>query len=479
MRKTKHLFLALLAVSGLSTAWASNLPGSKPDSTAAKTAYDVVWTGETNVVYNGQPQNGLTASYVDLNGDPQPLTNFTFTKFNADNSIAEVITSPDFPVNAGSWHVTVTPPAGIILSGNTNMLNIDKATVSVIGALAEVAKFDDGSIAGVVTNQGTLTGVIGNDPISHLTTAVFTPIPGSTNSTITLWYAQTGDTNAWKNYKFDSTSRFYTNSGVVIPNILPNASLANNGFDLSAYGYCTGNTYNINYHLLSGVPDQYSINFDDAAIPDVDWAFLSTAGQNGTINVTLPTATVPTGDYTLSVYFRDSRYPGLVSNPIPLTLHINLPETYTMPLFDNVIALVDTCHCFTEIQWFHNGVEIPGANGYYYREEGGLTGDYFVRAKMNDVLTYTCPQANLTDLISDETPAATVVAYPNPTTESVNITIEGSYDNIHTLRVISTLGVEMEYRTFEGNSTTVDMRSFQLGNYIVNVDGMVVRVIKK
>ena len=69
MRKTKHLFLALLAVSGLSTAWASNLPGSKPDSTAAKTAYDVVWTGETNVVYNGQPQNGLTASYVDLNGD--------------------------------------------------------------------------------------------------------------------------------------------------------------------------------------------------------------------------------------------------------------------------------------------------------------------------------------------------------------------------------------------------------------------------
>ena len=40
------------------------------------------------------------------------------------------------------------------------------------------------------------------------------------------------------------------------------------------------------------------------------------------------------------------------------------------------------------------------------------------------------------------------------------------------------MGVEMESRTFDGPSTTIDMQGYQRGNYMVSVDGVVVRVIR-
>lgn len=481
MSKTKHLFLALLAVTGISTAaWASNCSDGDP----AKTSYTVQWTGATSVTYNALPQNGLSASYVDGNNVTHTLQ-LTFTNGT------EIINSPNYPVNAGSWMVTAhSPQAGDQLDGASNVLNIAQAPVYVTGAAAEIAKFADGTLSGVVTNHGQLNGVQGNDNVSNITTAIFSDAIVGTGKTITLYYALVGDTTLLSNYLLTPSSAFYTNSGIVIPNIVPDANLQNtdstvaqNGMDISAYGYCSGNSYSVRYHLSSGNPDQYRIDFADPSFTDVAWTDLPTAGANGTIDVPFP-ANLATGDYVMNLIFRDSRFPALESLPITVSVHVNLPETYTMPLFSNVIALVDTCHCFTDIQWYHRAnagdawAAIPGANGYYYREEGGLTGEYFVSARMNGVLTYTCPQTDLATLIADEEQPANVKAYPNPTTESVNVTISGTTTTTHILRVVNTMGVEMECRTFEGNSTTIDMNDYQKGNYMVSVDGMVVRVIR-
>lgn len=477
MRKTKHLFLALLAVTTLSTAWASKLPGSKPDSNAAKSTYTVQWTGESNVIYTAQPQDGLTAIIVDGNSVTHNLT-LTYTNGT------EVIYAPNHPVNAGAWTVTANAPAGVTLENATAMLNIQPAPVYVTGAAAEIAKFADGSLAGVVTDNGVLNGVLGNDQVNHVTSAIFSDSFVGTGKTITLYYALTGDLEMLTNYVVTPSSAFYTDAGVVIPNIAPNISIGQHGIDISAYGYCTGNGYHINYHLLSGNPDQYRIDFADSRFTDINWTNLANGGTNGDIYVDFPTANVPSGDYNMSIYFRDSRYPALESNPISVTFHMNLPSTYTMPLFDNVIALVDTCNCFTDIQWYHRAnagdtwAAIPGANGYFYREEGGLTGEYFVSAKMNGVQTYTCPQTDINTLISDDNQNVTVSAYPNPTAESVTITIEGSENALHTFRVLNTLGVEMMRGAFEGDNITIDMRAYQHGNYMVNVDGVVVRVIR-
>ena len=487
MRKTTHLLLVLLAVMGLSTTtWASGLPGNDPDSNAAKTSYTVQWTGPTDVIYNAQPQNGLSATYVDGN-DVSHNLDLTFT--NADGS--EVVNTPNYPKNAGAWTVTAhTMQAGITLDNDTMMLNIQSAPVYVTGAMAERAKFADGSLAGVVTDNGVLNGVLGNDELSHLTTAIFSDYFIGSGKTITLYYALIGDAAMLNNYYLSVSSQHFTDSGIVIPNMMPDlnrqntdTTFAENGMDLYAYGYCTGTGYSIAYHLLGGAaPDQYRIDFADSRITDVNWTALTTPGANGTVDVTLP-VDLPTGDYAMDVVFRDSRYPALESQPITVNLHVNLPETYTMPLFDNVIALIDTCNCFTDIQWYHRAnstdtwAALPGANGSYYRELGGLTGEYFVSAKMNGVDTYTCPQTDVTTLVSDDQPV-TVNAYPNPTTENVSITIEGSDVFTHTLSVISTMGVEMLRGTFEGTSVTVDMQSYPRGNYMVTVDGMVVRVIR-
>ena len=81
-------------------------------------------------------------------------------------------------------------------------------------------------------------------------------------------------------------------------------------------------------------------------------------------------------------------------------------------------------------------------------------------------------------LITDDEQNVNVKAYPNPTTEGVTVTIVGSTQYEHTLRVISTVGVEKEYRTFTGNNTTIDMSDYQSGTYMVSVDGVVVRVIR-
>ena len=160
MRKTKHFFLAFLAVTGLSTAWASNLPGNGPDNDPAKTSYTVVWTGETDVIYDAHPQDGITAVYVDGDNVTHTLT-LTYTNGTEVRTTA--------PVNAGAWTVIANSPSGISLVGATTMLNIQPAPVYVTGAAAEIAKFADGTLIGVVTNNGVLNNVMGNDQIGHVT----------------------------------------------------------------------------------------------------------------------------------------------------------------------------------------------------------------------------------------------------------------------------------------------------------------------
>ena len=177
----------------------------------------------------------------------------------------------------------------------------------------------------------------------------------------------------------------------------------------------------------------------------------------------------------------------MVGAPIEVTIHVNLPETYVMPLFSDVIALVDTCHCLTDVQWYHREAgaadweAIPGANDYYYHQEGGLTGEYFVSARYNGQPTYTCPQSDMTTLITE--PQPTLTAYPNPTRHVVTLELLTPHSSLltaqtHVLRLLNLQGVELERRVFEGHSLQLDLSAYQRGSYVVSVDGMVVRVIR-
>ena len=197
---------------------------------------------------------------------------------------------------------------------------------------------------------------------------------------------------------------------------------------------------------------------------------------------------MPTGDYSMTVYFRDSRFTWLESRALTVSFHVNLPETYIKPMFDNTIILVDTCECFTDIQWYHrnNSSEpwqaIEGATGHYYRPADGskLTGEYFVKASMNGVPTYTCGQDDMETLYgADNASKAQVKAFPNPVVTTTTVTIEGSDTYEHSLRVVNLMGIEVENSRFEGNETTVEMTGYPQGNYMISVDGIVVKVMKQ
>jgi hypothetical protein len=147
------------------------------------------------------------------------------------------------------------------------------------------------------------------------------------------------------------------------------------------------------------------------------------------------------------------------------------------------MAVVDTCECLTDIQWYWraNSTDqwqaIPGATGYYYKQAGGLSGEYFIHAKMNGIDTYTCPQEDLS-LYADGK-RAKVRAYPNPVQSTTTVTIENSYRFEHDMRIVNLMGNEVLNTTFEGNTTTVEMDAFPHGSYIISVDGVVVNVMKQ
>ena len=440
--------------------------------------YGVVWSGDLTTTYTATPYSGLSATYFN-EMNIQRATTLTFVKGS------EVYVSPNYPTDAGVYIVTATPvTAGDSLDPSTTTvtLTINPATVTVENLSVVITKFYDGNDSAEITNPGVLSGILANDVLTHTVDAHFDSPNIGSDKDITVTYALFGAAVA--NYQLPSLQKVLHN-GAIIEDMRPDPAYSgsngyNEGIEVEAYGYCSGSG-SIEYHLVSGNPDQYRLVFDDPAIPNVNWKYLSTPSRTGTININIP-AGVPTGDYTATLNFRNHNYPTLISPNIKVKFHVNLPETYVMPLFGDVIALVDTCHCLTDIQWYHRETgdptwtPIPGANDYYYQQSGGLTGEYFVSCKMNGMDTYTCPQQDVSTLISDQ--PVSVKAYPNPTAGQVSVRVSNSKEINHTLRVANTAGIVIESRTFVGDTVTVDMSRYQHGSYIVTVDGAVVQVIR-
>ncbi|MBR3648516.1 MAG: hypothetical protein IKN59_09070 [Paludibacteraceae bacterium] len=395
----------------------------------------------------------------------------------------------------GTYPITLNSAiaANYVITFVPGTLTVTPVVVSVTGVDVEVAKFADGTTDAVITSVGSLQGVYSSDAVSHTVTAAFSDAAAGEHKTITLTYTLTGDAVQMANYILTPASEVYTTEGVILEPIVPSTDpvtregvLLYGGVEVNAYGYCDGEDYSLSYHLSSGLPDQYKIDYADGRFSDVGWTYLSTPGSDGMIEIEVP-ADMPTGDYTFAVTFRDSRFTHLESDPCLVTIHVNLPESYVTALMGNVIVLIDTCKCFTDVQWFHRSSStdvwqaIPGATDYYYKEEGGLTGEYFVRVRMDGVETFTCPQTDVETLYdpANRPAAAKVSVHPNPVQTTATVTIEDSQTEDHTLRIVSMNGWEVENRSFDGNTTTIDMSGCQVGNYMISVDGIVVKVIKK
>lgn len=479
MMKRLFCFLVLvIATMASSQSYAAPVEAILPSKSGdGNIIYNVTWSGVFTTTYTATPYSGISATYVDTFGIVRN-TSLTFIKGS------EVLVSPNYPVNAGTYTVVAKPlVAGDSLeqTSATTTLTILPATLSIENSVVVITKFYDGTDVAAISNTGTLNGLLGYDMLHHFVEAHFDNANIGSEKDVTVSFSVSGSTAA--NYVVEPSQKVI-HHGAILEDMRADTNFGGNGvnqgIEVAAYGYCVGSG-SIEYHLISGNPDQYKLDFDDPAIADVNWTNLTTPGNTGTIDFNIPAGLV-SGDYGATLTFRDHNYPSLVSPQIRLSLHVNLPETFVMPLFDDVIALVDTCHCLTDVQWYHREAGetqwtlIPGANDYVYQQVGGLTGEYFVSCKMNGAETYTCPQQDMTTLITDN--SVSVKAYPNPTVGNVTINITNSRQYGHIVSIINDAGITLESRTFDGDTTTIDMSCYNKGKYIVSVDGYVVKIIR-
>lgn len=447
-----------------------------------RNVYTVTWEYQSsNVTYTAEPVTGIVATYTHEEGTDTAILSFI--------NIATGVTTAE-AINVGNYIVIATAQSEDFFLDTTTTflyLNIYKAGLTASGWEVEHEKFYDGNNSAVITTYATLEGVLGDDEVvldMDNVNAQFSDATVGEGKPIIVNYNITGADVS--NYYLDTTMAIIAYDGAILENYVMMDTAAN-GIAVNAFGYCSGSD-TIRYFMTSGNPDEYKLIFSDEAhaqnFVDVDWTTLDAANA-GTIVLNIP-ADADFGLYTVKLLFRNSTHPNLTSDTITIGFNVNLPKTYTMPLFSDVIALVDTCHCFTDIHWFHStdgGAtwnEVTEAAGqYYYQEVGGLTGEYRVMAKMNGVAAASCPQDDVTTLIADEAAPAKVSVYPNPASDLANITVSNSRTATHSLRVMSIMGVEMVNTTFNGDTYQLNLGNLANGSYTVSVDGIVVRVIKK
>ncbi|MBO7367224.1 MAG: T9SS type A sorting domain-containing protein, partial [Paludibacteraceae bacterium] len=500
--------------------------GEDPDVLEGDLAFDCSYAvgsgvGTYTITPSGLESNNYVIEYVEgtltvvpaelaitaddksvIYGDQAPAFTVSYDGFKAGDDESsldgQIENTCEYAPGSFVGEYAITPSG--VTSDNYNITFIDgtltvtRAEVYVSDATVYPAKFEDGGIEAVITSHGKLNGVKLEDVVTHtVTSAVYSDAAVGEDKVITLTYALNGDADLLTNYLLKPVSEDYAEKGSIIEQIIPDneyqseaeATIVVNGIEIYAYGYCDGGDYSLKFHLKSGNPDQYKIVFDSDLIEDVDWTDLETPGKEGVITLALPEE-LPAGDYNMTVFFRDSRFDWLESDPIAASIHATVAESFVVPLFNNTIAVVDTCQCFTDIQWFYRASEteeweaLRGATGYYYHSNEKLTGEYFVRANMNGVNIYSCPQKDMDTLYgSNKNANVTVSATPNPVIDFVTISIEGSEAQNHTLKIVNMSGVEVFSTTFEGNSIKVDMTSYQKGNYVVSVDGVTAKVIKE
>lgn len=434
--------------------------------------YPVTWTNAgATFVYNGAAVNSVSATYVDDNGN---TVNAILSYFDATgNPVSEART-------VGVYTVTANPvdPSYTLTGTVTTNLTIVPASVAVTGIVAETAKLYDGNTNATVTNSGTPVPRYGNDDVDVIVTAQYDNASVGENKTITAYLLLTG-ADAY-NYSLMTTTQVITNTGAIVAPVTFSSTIGDNGIVVDASGYCSGDASGINYYLTSGNVNQYKLDYSTDAqaqgFVDKGWTNITTAG---TVDIDIP-VNAAAGNYSTWLTLRNSAHPQFESPRVAVTFHVNLSRNYTMPIFSDVISIVDTCNCIdhSSVKWYHNGVYV--GDGPYYQEVGGLTGTYHVTLTMNNVPERTCEQTDVTTLVTDAAPAAEkVTVYPNPVIDRATISIENADRFNHTLTVMNVLGMTLVNTTFDGNATEIDLSSFGHGSYTVSVDGIVVRVIKK
>lgn len=240
-------------------------------------------------------------------------------------------------------------------------------------------------------------------------------------------------------------------------------------------GYCPGSEEPISYTVLQGVPIDYKMDFSEDAkkqgFEDIDWTPVSADSR---INILTPDECLP-GEYSANVYFRNGNM--TATQAYPVKFNVNLSKTYILAIFEDVVSIDNRTNQFHSYQWYHNGEMIDGATRPYYQELGGLTGSYYVRINVGtDSEVRTCSRSVWDKIVKG---ARSISVSQNPIKEGATVTLINFEETQHTLSIINQLGSTVITERFTGNKIDLNTSLMPAGNYIINVDGISLKVIKE
>ena len=234
--------------------------------------------------------------------------------------------------------------------------------------------------------------------------------------------------------------------------------------------YCQEDVVTITASNLKGNPKQYYDNTRDQWFDYGDGVAMQYAIPNGA-----------KGGKDSTLLLIENFY-GLVDT-FKVEINIGYLRTVTK-IFEDVISVINTDGSYTgkTIQWYHDGVKLPGATELFYLEPSGkLTGYYYYR--LNEGLP---DEERSCNFFVDEDPdplqrvSKRIRIYPNPIENQVNIDLEAFEENTkHTAQIYDLMGNKVMSLTLQPNTNTVDLSGLAKGIYTVYIEGVFTKLMKR
>lgn len=336
-------------------------------------------------------------------------------------------------------------------------------------ALDKVKEYD-GSDTVHVLGAPVLVPVVDGDNIGCIMTATFdSPEPGH-GKTITGHFALT-ESDA-DNYAIEPDSVIATDGAIIMPTEFILANDGESPMEATAYGFCQGEQVQLRYRLSQGEPVSYSVIHPQSShdLGFTDMIGIPCTPEDTLIAFPLP-AGCPGGIYPVEIQFRNEAQ---TVTSVNASFRVNLPNSYLVQVFDDVISIDNRSGEFISFHWLHNG-EFIDETKPYHQEIGGLTGSYAVltnEATADEAMV--CPMTAFVPMA--EKPVVT--AMPSPVTDATTLKLQGFQNDHHSLQLFNSHGILVYTAEFDGRIYHLDMSALPQGAYLITVDGTSVKTLK-
>lgn len=363
----------------------------------------------TKKTYDGTPNANVTVGMpIDVGNDEIIVT--ASAKYDNAN------------VGQGK-HITVSYAISGSESGNYIAPSSVSLTNGVILALPlsisvpdlNTVKIYDGNTSVEIKSLGGLSGVLPGDTDDVTIEGIAsydTASPGLEKS-ITVTYTLLGD--AAINYS--QPVPYVLEDGKILEEI----KVTDNQLSVPAMGGCRGEELLVSFDLESGMPVEYTIEFNEFAksngFEDITGSTIGLENSTNTIEIPVPTGAEPGVIEAEITFFNEL---GVKTQPYTVAFPVNLDKAFIVKKFDDVLVADNSSKRFSEYQWYKDGEAINGATGQFYNDPEGISGSYFLDVITNEgELLRTCPQ-----LYEDvDTRNASLSVYPNPVVSDQGVTV--------------------------------------------------------